>query len=346
MMAQNLSHGHQRTSEVLSMVGKAKQWFPRVRIASMGAGALALSALSSAAAGCASERPPEPVVAASAAVTRPALPATQQIHVKTPDGLSIAVQPWGAPGGPEIVFIHGLAQSHLSWAPQITSGLAQQFRLVTYDLRGHGVSDKPLEAAFYQEDRRWGDELAAVIEGTGLKRPVVVGWSLGGVVILDYLRAHGDEKLAGVVFVDAVTSLDPALLGPMPPVTSEDLPTRLGAMRQFLRDCFAVPPPPAEFETMLAYNAMVPVELHALIKDISLAGADEALRALSVPTLVIQGAADRLVKAAMSARTTSLVRGARLSTYEGAGHAPFYEASERFNAELAGFVREANTAAR
>ncbi|HVK69754.1 MAG TPA: alpha/beta hydrolase [Polyangium sp.] len=297
-------------------------------------------------AGCGAARPPEPSAmgvdarAEHAAPEEGRLPPARQIHVKTPDGLLIAVQEWGNPKGPEVLFIHGLSQSHLAWAPQIQSRLANDFRIVTYDLRGHGVSDKPIEAKYYQEDRRWGDELRAVIEGAGLKRPVVVGWSLGGVVILDYLRAHGDEALGGVVFVDAVTRLDRALLGEMPPLTSEDLSTRLGAMRQFLRDCFVVPPPPAVFETMLAYNAMVPVEVQAAVGHIPLDGADEALRALSVPALVIHGAEDRHAKVAMATRTASLVRGARLSLYEGVGHAPFYEARERFNAELANFLRE------
>ncbi|MDI1446995.1 alpha/beta hydrolase [Polyangium sp. 6x1] len=264
--------------------------------------------------------------------------------MKTPDGLSIAVQEWGNPQGPEVLFIHGLSQSHLSWAPQIHSSLAKDFRIVTYDLRGHGVSDKPLEAKYYQEDRRWGDELRAVIEGAGLKRPVVVGWSLGGVVILDYLRAHGDGALGGVVFVDAVTRLDRALLGEPLPLTSEDLSTRLAAMREFLRACFVVQPPPAEFETMFAYNAMVPVEVQAAVGNIPLEGADETLRALSVPALVIHGAEDRLAKVGMATRTASLVRGARLSMYEGVGHAPFYEARDRFNTEIAGFLREVNGA--
>jgi len=146
------------------------------------------------------------------------------------------------------------------------------------------------------------------------------------------------------VFVAAVTRMDPTLLGPAHPLASEDLSIRLGAMRQFLLDCFVVPPPPAQFETMLAYNAMTPIELHAVVGQISNEGADEALRGLSIPTLVVQGAQDRLVKSAMATRTASLVRGARLSMYEGIGHAPFYEARERFNTELAGFVSEANRA--
>ncbi|MDC3960427.1 alpha/beta fold hydrolase [Polyangium jinanense] len=300
------------------------------------------------AAGCGEARPPAPSVPVVAAKAENAvagdgrLPPAKQVHVKTPDGLSIAVQEWGNPKGPEVLFIHGLSQSHLSWAPQIESSLAKDFRLVTYDLRGHGVSDKPIETKYYEEARRWGDELRAVIEGAGLRRPVVVGWSLGGVVILDYLRAYGDAGLGGIVFVDAVTRFDRALLGEMPPLWSEDLSTRLGAMRQFLRDCFVVPPPPAEFETMLMYNAMVPVEVQGAVGRIPLDGADESLRALLVPALVIHGAEDRHAKVAMATRTASLVRGARLSVYEGVGHAPFYEARERFNAELAGFLREVN----
>ncbi|MDI3290825.1 alpha/beta hydrolase [Polyangium sp. 15x6] len=309
------------------------------------AGALAFWMFSMAA-GCGEALPAAPCVPVVAAKAESAvaedgrLPPAKQIHVKTPDGLSIAVQEWGNPRGPEVLFIHGLSQSHLSWAPQIGSSLAKDFRIVTYDLRGHGVSDKPIEAKYYEEARRWGDELWAVIEGAGLRHPVVVGWSLGGVVILDYLRAYGDGALGGVVFVDAVTRLDRALLGEMPPLWSEDLSTRIGAMRQFLRDCFVVPPPAAVFETMLVYNAMVPVEVQGAVGHIPLDGADESLRALSVPALVIHGAEDRLAKVAMARRTASLVRGARLSVYEGVGHAPFYEARERFNAELGGFLRE------
>ena len=65
--------------------------------------------------------------------------------MKTPDGLTISAQVWGNPKGPEILFVHGFSQSHLSWIKQVTnSDLAKEFRMVTYDLRGHGNSDKPL----------------------------------------------------------------------------------------------------------------------------------------------------------------------------------------------------------
>jgi pimeloyl-ACP methyl ester carboxylesterase len=65
------------------------------------------------------------------------------VSVKTPDGLTISAQDWGNPNGPEILFIHGFSQSHLSWIKQVTdSGLAKEFHMVTYDLRGHGISKR------------------------------------------------------------------------------------------------------------------------------------------------------------------------------------------------------------
>src|SRR6202790_4098142 len=86
------------------------------------------------------------------------------IAVKTPDGLTIAAQEWGNPQGPEILFIHGYAQSHLSWIRQVNSDLAKEFRIITYDLRGHGNSDKPLDKARYHDNKAWGDEVKAVMD--------------------------------------------------------------------------------------------------------------------------------------------------------------------------------------
>src|ERR1044072_3827550 len=105
------------------------------------------------------------------------------ISVKTPDGLTISAQEWGNPAGPEILLIHGYAQSHMSWMRQVDSDLARGFRIITYDLRGHGNSDKPDDKARYHDNKAWGDEVKAVMDAAGLKRPVLVGWSYAGRVI-------------------------------------------------------------------------------------------------------------------------------------------------------------------
>src|SRR5690242_5835602 len=122
-------------------------------------------------------------------------PSRRQHWVKTPDGLDISVREWGDPNGWPILFIHGLAQSHLCFLPQFASALANRHRLVAYDLRGHGESSKPTDPSFYNEGRRWADELAAVIEVANLRKPVLVGWSLGGRVVRQYLMHYGDRDL-------------------------------------------------------------------------------------------------------------------------------------------------------
>src|SRR5256885_14584482 len=122
------------------------------------------------------------------------------ISVKTPDGLSISAQEWGNPSGAEILFIHGFSQSYLSWMRQVDSDLARESRIVTYDLRGHGNSDKPLDPARYRDSKAWGDEVQAVMDAAGLKRPGLVGWSYAGRVISDSVTTPGAGNLSGINF--------------------------------------------------------------------------------------------------------------------------------------------------
>jgi len=266
------------------------------------------------------------------------------INVKTPDGLTISAQEWGNPAGPEILFIHGFSQSHLSWIRQVDSDLAKEFRIVTYDLRGHGNSDKPLDAARYRDSKAWGDEVQAVIDAAGLKRPVLVGWSYAGRVISDYLSTHGAGQIAGINFVDAPIKVDPALIGDnlknLPLMASEDLLTNITATRTFLHGCFSKQPTADDYETMLAFNMMVLPKVRAGLSGRAL-DATEMMSKLKLPVLVTHGAEDRNARLGAGQYTASVIPGAKLSVYDGIGHSPFYEDAPRFNSELAAFVRAA-----
>jgi non-heme chloroperoxidase len=266
------------------------------------------------------------------------------ITVKTPDGLNISAQEWGNPSGPEILFIHGFSQSYLSWMRQVQSELAKEFRMVTYDLRGHGNSDKPLEAARYRDSKAWADEVKAVMETAGLKRPVLVGWSYAGRVISDYVTTHGAGRLAGINFVDASIKGNPEFVGDnlknLPLMGSEDLVTNIAATRAFVRGCFSVQPSAEDFEVMLSFNMMVPPQVRAGLGGRPL-DATDVMSKLKLPVLVTHGAEDKNSKLGNAQYTASVIPGAKLSVYDGIGHSPFYEAPARFNAELAAFVREA-----
>jgi len=255
------------------------------------------------------------------------------------DGAAIAWEEWGNPSGREILFIHGFNQCRFSWARQTADPhLASRYKMVALDLRGHGESDKPLGPDSYAADKLWGDDVAAVIASAGLKRPVFVIWSYAGRVIADYIRTHGAGAIGGVNFVAARTRVAPAMLGPgqrnLRPMTSEELPQNIAATRSFLRACFELQPAQPDFETMLAFNMVVPARVRVLILGRETDTID-ATRSLTCPALVTHGMKDQLFLPELAEFTASCVKGARLSLYEGIGHAPFWEDAERFNRELA-----------
>jgi pimeloyl-ACP methyl ester carboxylesterase len=265
-------------------------------------------------------------------------------EVRGGGGLRLHVREWGNPRGRPIVFIHGWSQSQLCWARQIAGPLAEDFRLVTFDLRGHGMSEKPLEAEPYVDARLWADDLNAVIEQLELDRPVLVGWSYGGYVITDYLASYGETALAGVVLVGGAVrrtptfeDIGPALLENAGDACGPDLPKSIAAIRRFLRACTVQPLSDAEWSTALCWNMAVPTEVRAALfaRD---ADSDHVLPGLSIPVLVTHGLADAIVLPSMGEHVVEVCPTARASWYEEVGHLPFVEDSRRFDRELAEFV--------
>jgi non-heme chloroperoxidase len=274
-------------------------------------------------------------------------PARSQSHrpfaVKTPDGINISAQEWGNPNGREIVFIHGFMQSHLSWSKQIRDpGLAKQFRMISYDFRGHGGSDKIMDPNLYGNGEAHAEELNAVIAAASLRRPVLVGWSYGTRIISDYLVRYGSERIAGINFVGAVGNNDPTHFGSamplIPKTATEDLAQSIEATKAFIRGCFEKQPTAEEFETILAFNMVVPTKIRGWLRRPA-PSYEQALRAVTVPTLVTHGVEDRILGIGLGKYLATTVPGAKASFYQGIGHAPFWEDASRFNQELSEFVK-------
>ncbi|NCI16837.1 alpha/beta hydrolase [Cronobacter muytjensii] len=263
--------------------------------------------------------------------------------VTAPDGVTIAVQESGDPDGKPIIFLHGLLGSHLNWSRQLADPQLQRFRLITFDLRGHGLSDKPDNDNAYREGRRWGADLAAVIEKSGALRPVLVGWSLGGAVITSYLAEYSDSRIAGALYVGGVVELTPALIPAHPAIyrnmTAADLLTHLDGEREFLRLCFYQQPDRDTFERLLANAAMASWIMQRNVPQI-MVPAEKALSAARVPLLFIYGQHDALVNPQASLkRAKALNPRIQSEWYARSGHAPFIEEAARFNARLAAFVQ-------
>ncbi|WP_126968189.1 alpha/beta fold hydrolase [Xanthomonas arboricola] len=273
--------------------------------------------------------------------------ASRSYTVTAPDGVALAVQEHGASDGRAIVFVHGLLGSRIDWDAQLADPRLQGYRLITYDLRGHGLSGKPAAASAYRDGVRWADDLAAVVKAADARDAVLVGWSLGGAVITNYLTRYGDEGLGGVVYVDGVIELRAEQLGAHPAIyrdlVSDDLRTHLQAVQDFLRLCFATQPPAPVFATLLANAALASWDMQRAVQGMSIEVA--GLQRTQLPVLLMYGARDALVTTEPTlARARQLQPRAQTVLYPNAGHAPFLEDSPRFNQDLLRFVEQAANA--
>ena len=246
------------------------------------------------------------------------------------------------PTGGRSCFIHGLLGSRLNWQKQVSSPELQQYRIITYDLRGHGLSSKPVAAAYYQDGARWGRELKTVIAAAHLRHPVLVGWSMGGVVLTNYLHLYGDKDVAGIVYADAVIVPKAGFAG-IPADTAGDLSaadlfTYLRGTRKFVRNCFYIPPAASDSVMLNGAAAMAsPDMLRAVSQGITVP-AESTLPLVKVPVLIVYGEQDILVlpKTIMLARR--LMPAAQILRYPKTGHSPFFEQPKRFNRDLDNFL--------
>jgi non-heme chloroperoxidase len=260
-------------------------------------------------------------------------------------GIRLHAREWGDPQGPALLLIHGWSQTDLCWTKQVSGELARRFRIITFDLRGHGLSEKPAGAEHYADGRLWADDVAAVIEQTGIERPVVVAWSYGGYIVTDFLRAYGDAAIGGINLVGAAVilrqpgfdHLGPGLLENAQDMCASDLATNIAALQRFLRACTAQPLEDDERMTALGWNMAVPPEVRGALIAREVDGSDP-LSSLSVPVLVTHGRDDAIVLPSMAEHIIGICKAAVPSWYDDAGHMPFWEAAERFDRELGELV--------
>ncbi|HYO56427.1 alpha/beta hydrolase [Archangium sp.] len=259
-------------------------------------------------------------------------------------GVSLRVYDAGDLYGPPLFFVHGFSQCHLSWRRQFQSALGLGFRLVALDLRGHGHSDKPRGA--YGDGRLWAHDLQSVISALELERPLLVAWSYGGLVVSDYLRYYGQERVAGVHFVSAMVKsgseeafglLAPEMRSLLPGLLTEERTTSRASLESFVSLLHHQPVMAETWRRVLAYNELVPAYVREIMGTRAVDN-DDVLHRLTVPVLVTHGLEDRVVLPASGRQIASVVPGALVSFYPGVGHSPFWEDSRRFNRELAAFA--------
>lgn len=107
-------------------------------------------------------------------------------------GIRLHLVETGNPTGRPILFLHGFSQCCLAWNRQMESDLANDYRLVAVDPRGHGLSDKPRDA--HGDSKLWADDINAAFQALGLDHPILSGWSYDQAPAFNQrLRAFADS---------------------------------------------------------------------------------------------------------------------------------------------------------
>jgi non-heme chloroperoxidase len=258
-------------------------------------------------------------------------------------GVVLFVEETGNPSGRPVLFLHGISQCRLAWDRPLQSDLRRDLRLVAVDLRGHGLSEKPRDG--YGDSALWAADVHAVITSLKLDRPILCGWSYGGIVIADYLSRYGEAAVGGIALVGAASRLgEPALpflgadfLATLPGLFSTDLEASTAALRTFIRLTTSADPAPEDLYRALGYNMVVPPHVRQAMLSRTLTH-DGLLTDLTTPVLVVHGSDDEIVLPAMAEHHARLIPHAKTSWYQGIGHSPFLEVPDQFNADLQAFA--------
>ncbi len=265
------------------------------------------------------------------------------------ESVHLHVEDSGGSGRP-VVLIHGWPLSAQAWEPQVSALRAAGFRVVTYDRRGFGSSDKP--ASGYDYDTL-ADDLQRVMEQCALQDVTLVGFSMGGGEVARYIARCGEARLHSVVFASAVP---PHLVmtpdNPQGPLTLEMEQQKKLALKQdrdaffdqFTRDFFSangtllVTESQREEAIALCRQSAQHAAL-ACMDSFSTTDFRDDLKKVTVPTLVIHGTADAIVPFESSGqRTHRAVLHSQLVTVDGAPHGLNVSHAQAFNDALLSFL--------
>ncbi len=264
--------------------------------------------------------------------------------MKTRDG-RFSYEAAGDPGTPPLVFLHGIGGAARAWRGQIDA-FSDRYRTIAWDMPGYGGSS-PLSTVSIAA---LADALQDFLQQTDATKPILVGHSIGGMIVQQLLAKNPDIARAVVLAQtspafgkpdgDWQKSFIAARLGPLdrgetlvtlaPSLVGElvgDDPDASGM--DLARDCMASVPEATYRATMLA---LMGFDLRSALKNIA------------VPTLVLSGSKDNNAPAPMLAKMATFIPSAKYVELEGVGHLANLERPGAFNAALDQFLK-ANVAA-
>jgi len=268
------------------------------------------------------------------------------------DGIPVHYQK-GGHGPVPLIFLHGFASSHTSWHDIAGYFPGEEFSLYLLDLKGFGLSGKPRDGAYSIDDQ--AGMVRSFIRYRGFRSVVLLGHSLGGAVALRVCldTANGEEPFTveKLVLIDCAAypqklpkffrRLRTPLLGPL---LLRLMPVRVlvrGVLRKVFYDTTAVTPERCRRYAPYFRGKGILRALQATVRAIDPADfvhIDESYRTLAVPTLIIWGEEDRIIRLKNAYRLQGDITGARLKILRKCGHNPHEERPRETCAVIGSFL--------
>jgi 3-oxoadipate enol-lactonase len=245
----------------------------------------------------------------------------------------------GPRDGPTMVLSHGITLDHDAFAPQVPVLEEAGWRVITWDLRGHGES-RPMGRRF--SVRLAAEDLGLLLDEVGADQAVLVGQSFGGLIVQELYRQR-PERVAALVLVGAMA------LGDRPPwhqrLLHRTRPFLLRAWpeRHLRRVTPSFLSRHADVQEYIA-QAIAPLSKRDLVEvtEAALEGllTYEPLDRIDVPVLLVRGEHEMALVAKLIHAWAARERRARLAVVERAGHLANLENPDRFNEILLEFLYE------
>ncbi len=242
--------------------------------------------------------------------------------------------------GPSLVLIHGFPLDHTIWSPQVET-LSKTFRVITPDLRGHGLSEAT--EGVYSMDLLARD-VNALLDHLGVGNVVVGGLSMGGYVALSFFRQFG-QRVHGLILVDTRAEADSAeakvrreeqarnvLRNGMKELASQ----MIGKM---FTEATGRREPALVERVRSMMELMSPVGVAAALRGMAeRQDSSGLLGSVRVPTLIVVGEADSLTPVADSERLAVGIGGSELVVVPGAAHLTTLEKPREVTGAIRGFL--------